>query len=147
MEKVELTRKFTFEMSHSLRGYDGLCRNIHGHSYKLYVTVEGEPSRDESSPKLGMVIDFSDLKSIVNTLIVDRLDHSYVVRKGGDVEQLKAEGHRVIETDYQPTCENMVIDFARMIAPKLPKGVILKEIKLYETENSYAVYRMGSSVI
>lgn len=136
-----MTRKFTFEMSHSLCGYDGLCRNIHGHSYKLYVTVEGEPSCDENSPKLGMVIDFSDLKSIVNTLIVDRLDHSYVVRKGGDVRFLESEGHRVIQTEYQPTCENMVIDFAEMIAPKLPQGVILKEVKLYETENSYAVYR------
>lgn len=141
MKRVELTRKFTFEMAHALRGYDGLCRNVHGHSYKLFVTVAGEPSVNENSPKLGMVMDFSDMKKIVNELIVDELDHALVVRAGGDTSWLRAQNYRVIETPYQPTCENMVIDFAERIAERLPLGVELSEVRLYETENSYATYR------
>ncbi|MEG1037500.1 MAG: 6-carboxytetrahydropterin synthase [Mucinivorans sp.] len=141
METVELTRKFTFEMAHALRGYDGLCRNIHGHSYKLYVTVSGEPCKEPNNPKFGMVIDFADLKKIVNELIVSKLDHSLVVRIGGDLTVLKGLDYRIVETEYQPTCENMVIDFAEKIIPELPHGVQLTKIKLYETENSYATYR------
>lgn len=141
---VELTRKFTFEMAHALRGYDGPCRQIHGHSYKLYVTVAGEPSTDESSPKLGMVIDFSVLKQIVTRLVVDPYDHALVVRSGGSSELLslmRSQWPKIIELPYQPTCENMVVDFAQLISDELPQGVKLTKIKLYETENSYATYR------
>ncbi|MEG2728323.1 MAG: 6-carboxytetrahydropterin synthase [Mucinivorans sp.] len=141
MKTVELTRRFTFEMAHALRGYDGLCRNIHGHSYKLLVTVSGEPSTDPQDPKYGMVIDFSDLKQIVNSLIVDRLDHALVVREGGPTKALGELDYRIVETKYQPTCENMVVDFAQKIAEHLPQGVRLTKVKLYETENSYAVFR------
>ena len=63
--KVQLTKQFDFEMAHALMNYDGHCKNIHGHSYKLYITVEGEPNPDEKSSKCGMVMDFGDLKKIV----------------------------------------------------------------------------------
>lgn len=143
--KVSLTRRFTFEMAHTLHGYDGPCRQIHGHSYKLYVTVSGCPCTDKSSPKLGMVMDFSDLKAIVNRLIIEKLDHALTVRKGAyDTHLLELMGEQwshIVQADYQPTCENMVVDFARLIAPELPSGVALEKVKLYETENSYATYR------
>jgi len=66
-----ITKQFTFETGHALYGYDGKCRNIHGHSYKLSVTVIGKPISDSSNVKYGMVIDFGDLKKIVNKEIVD----------------------------------------------------------------------------
>ena len=145
MKTVELTRKFTFEAAHALEGYDGLCRQIHGHSYKLYVTVAGTPSADPRDPKLGMVIDFSDLKRLVNEAVVDRLDHALAVRAGAYAPDLlaamKGQWSRIVELPYQPTCENMVMDFAETIAKKLPAGVKLTKVKLYETENSYATYR------
>lgn len=145
MKRVELTRKFTFEAAHALAGYDGLCRQIHGHSYKLYVTVSGAASTDPADPKLGMVIDFSDLKKMVGAQIVDQLDHALVVRAGAYAPELLAamrgEWERIIELPYQPTCENMVVDFAERIAAQLPDRVRLTEVKLYETENSYAAYR------
>lgn len=145
MKTVELTRKFTFEAAHALEGYDGLCRQIHGHSYKLYVTVSGTPSTDPADPKLGMVIDFSELKRMVNEQIVDRLDHALVVRQGAYVpellEAMRGAWERIIELPYQPTCENMVVDFAERITVQLPDRVKLAEIKLYETENSSATYR------
>ncbi len=71
MPTVRVTRIFRFEMAHALWGYDGLCKNIHGHSYVLKVTVAGSPITDPDDRKLGMVIDFGDLKRIVNKQIVD----------------------------------------------------------------------------
>ena len=68
---IRITKEFKFEMAHALMGYDGLCRNIHGHSYGLNVTVAGYPIDEEGHPKLGMVMDFGDLKKIVRKAIVD----------------------------------------------------------------------------
>lgn len=142
---LSLTRKFTFEMAHALKGYDGACRQIHGHSYKLYVTISGTPCDDYNNPKCGMVIDFSELKSIVNSSIIDIYDHALVVREESLPEQLLAEMRKewsnIITTPYQPTCENMAVDFAKTLTLLLPKDVKLTEIKLYETENSYVTYR------
>jgi len=65
MSAIRLTKEFKWEMAHALLGYDGPCRNIHGHSYELVVTVIGVPSMRIDDPKLGMVMDFKDLKGIV----------------------------------------------------------------------------------
>ncbi len=142
---LALTRKFTFEMAHALSGYDGACRHIHGHSYKLFVTIEGQPQQDTSSPKLGMVIDFSELKRVVNSAVVDRYDHALVLKSGAVPQELvaamKEQWSNIIEVDYQPTCENMVVEFYELISKGLPEGVKLSELKLYETENSYVTYR------
>ena len=70
MEDIRLTKEFSFEMAHALVGYDGACREIHGHSYRLFVTVEGAPSTAEGDPKLGMAVDFGDLKRAVNKTVV-----------------------------------------------------------------------------
>ena len=129
-------------MAHTLDGYDGACREIHGHSYRLFVTVRGVPCADEGSPKCGMVVDFGVLKSIVNRLVIDRLDHSLVIRRSERNEQilgvLNDRFGRVVEVDYQPTCENMISDFAARISAELPEGVELTALRLYETATSYA---------
>ena len=65
MSNIRITKQFTFETGHALYGYDGKCKNVHGHSYKLSVTVIGKPITDTSNVKFGMVIDFSDLKKII----------------------------------------------------------------------------------
>ena len=122
MATIRLTKEFTFEAAHMLEGYDGLCREIHGHSYKLFVTVKGEPESDSSSPKLGMVMDFGDLKRIVNEQIVGRLDHSFMMRNTLAAEdilnQLSYRFAKIVLTDYPPTCENMLSDFVRGTARK-----------------------------
>ena len=84
MAAIRLTKEFSFEMAHTLAGYDGPCREIHGHSYKLFVTVKGEPVADAAEPKYGMVMDFGELKRIVGRLIVDRYDHALVMRATAD---------------------------------------------------------------
>lgn len=137
--KIRLTKEFSFEMAHLLPGYDGLCANVHGHSYRLFVTVAGYPETDESSPKLGMVMDFSVLKKIVNEEVVSRLDHALMIRKGSaPAESLAPLTQRLVEVDYQPTCENMITDFAMRIMNRLPREVELKCVRLYETATSYA---------
>ena len=81
MAVIRLTKEFSFEMAHTLDGYDGPCREIHGHSYRLFVTVKGRPKDDPSDSKCGMVIDFGDLKRIVAEQIVGRYDHALVMRR------------------------------------------------------------------
>ena len=138
---IRVTREFTFEMAHVLRNYDGPCRNVHGHSYRLFVTLCGTPMKDPSHPKNGMVIDFTELKNIVLGNIVNKFDHSVVVSNDFDTEKKemmeKSFGNMVI-TGYQPTCENLVADFALLLKDKLPSGVRLHSLKLYETAKSYA---------
>ena len=125
-----------------LEGYDGLCREIHGHSYRLFVTVKGEPMSDPESPKLGMVMDFGILKRIVNEQIVDRLDHAFMMRNTPNAEEvilaLGSSFSKVVLTDYQPTCENMLSDFAERLLGALPEEVELCSLRLHETATSFA---------
>jgi len=142
MSIIRITKKFNFETGHALYGYDGKCKNVHGHSYKLSVTVSGKPITDSTNVKFGMVIDFSDLKKIVNEEIVDIFDHATVFNKNTPhvelAKELMARDHHVLLVDYQPTSEMMVIDFAQKIKSRLPKNIKLHAIKLQETESSFA---------
>ncbi len=142
MGMIRITKQFTFETGHALYGYDGKCRNVHGHSYKLSVTVIGQPIIDTGDVKLGMVIDFGDLKKIVKDEVVDPFDHATVFNKNTPhielANELAQRGHKVILADYQPTSENMVLDFADKIQKRLPEGIKLHSLKLRETETAYA---------
>ncbi len=142
MSRIRITRKFDFETGHALYGYDGKCKNVHGHSYKLWVTVIGSPIEDTTHVKLGMVIDFGDLKKIVKEEVVDVFDHATVFNKNTpNVElanHLRERGHHIILVNYQPTSENMITDFAARIKSRLPKDVTLHSMKLQETETSSA---------
>lgn len=141
MAIIRLTKEFSFEAAHALGGYDGPCREIHGHSYRLFVTIKGEPSTDPTNPKQGMVMDFGVLKKIVSEEIISRFDHALVLRSTADeaLRKLLAEQFdNLIVVDYQPTCENMLDDFARRISARLPEGVVLHSLRLHETATSYA---------
>ena len=142
MSKIRITKQFNFETGHALYGYDGKCKNVHGHSYKLSVTVTGEPISDNSNVKFGMVIDFGDLQKIVKEEICDLFDHATVFNKNTPhvelAKELQDRGHHVLLVDYQPTSEMMVIDFAKKIKARLPENIELFAVKLQETETSYA---------
>lgn len=142
MNNIRITKQFSFETGHALYGYDGKCKNVHGHSYKLSVTVIGQPISDNSNVKFGMVIDFSDLKEIVKEEIVDLFDHATVFNKNTPhvelASELKCRGHHVILVNYQPTSENMITDFAEKIKNRLPASIKLHSLKLQETETSFA---------
>ena len=150
MSKIRITKEFRFETGHALHGYDGKCKNVHGHSYKLLVTVIGTPINDNSNVKYGMVIDFGDLKKIVNEDIVDLFDHATVFNKNTPHLELAKElikrGHHVILVDYQPTSEMMIIDFAERIKKRLPENIKLHSLKLKETDTSYAEWFASDNI-
>ncbi|MDX5437824.1 MAG: 6-carboxytetrahydropterin synthase [Pontibacter sp.] len=141
MTKIRLTRQFTFETAHALLHYDGPCRRIHGHSYKLEVTVIGTPLVNQEHPKNGMVMDFGDLKRLVQEHVVQHFDHALILPEGTPldlVQALEKYDHRGLLTPYQPSCENMIIDFQHRIRQHLPHYAELHHLKLWETQNSFA---------
>lgn len=150
MSNIRITKEFSFETGHALYGYDGKCKNVHGHSYKLSVTVIGVPITDRTNVKFGMVIDFSDLKKIVKEEIVDHFDHATVFNETTPhielAHELKNRGHHVILVDYQPTSENMVIDFAEKIKNRLPAPIQLQSLKLQETDSSFAEWYASDNI-
>lgn len=141
MSILRITKQFTFEMAHALCDYDGLCKNIHGHSYKMDITLAGTPLHDETSPKNGMVMDFGDLKKIVNDNVVSKLDHALVLNKKTEnkvIEILRENYEKVVVVDFQPTTENLLEHIAEILMKRLPDGVKLCTVRLRETDTSYA---------
>ena len=139
---LRLTKRFTFEMAHALPSYQGKCHNIHGHSYKLYVTVEGSPLQQEGASADGMVLDFGILKETVQKHIVDPFDHALVLPKTAD-GQLPEDSFggfaaKLIWVDFQPTTENLLLHFAHLLDGAFPAPTRLYSLKLYETESSCA---------
>jgi 6-pyruvoyltetrahydropterin/6-carboxytetrahydropterin synthase len=101
----------------------------------------GIPIDNTDNPKNGMVIDFSDLKTIVRKEIIDIFDHSIVLSKkvnADKTELFKKMFGNLVLVDYQPTCENLVADFAERIAHQIPEEIKLHSLKLYETATSFA---------
>lgn len=137
MSKVRITKVFSFEMAHALDFHQGKCKNIHGHSYYLEVTLLGEPNNANESDK-GMVLDFAELKNIVNQQIISQLDHALLLQKDSGYVNITGNNTKIVLVDYQPTCENMVINFAEKLKKNLPSKVELIKLKLVETSTSFA---------
>ena len=130
--KITATKIFTFDSAHYLIGHPGLCKNIHGHTYKLEVTFQKDPehSVSESNPP-DMVMDFSEMKKLINEIIIDKLDH-----------QLINEVPAWLREQLRPTAENMVEVFAKWIM-KHNRGWFknnLVSIRLWETPTSYVTW-------
>ncbi len=148
MNQIRVTKEFRFEAAHALKGYDGPCKNVHGHSYELSVTVIGTPITDRQSTKLGMVMDFGDLKKIIKKQIVDPFDHALLLNSDLPQEELQKFGEpftNIVMLPYQPTSENFLLDFAGRIRELLPQGVSLHSMRLRETVNSYAEWFAGDN--
>lgn len=143
--RVRVTKRFTLEMAHALRGHDGPCKHIHGHSYVLDVTVGGEPPNEPGDPKDGMVIDFADLKAIVHHSLVDHYDHALVLHESERMA-IPADHSlfaRTLFTPWQPTCENLLLDMVARIHKELPGDVVLRHVRLRETATSWAEWEAG----
>lgn len=128
-------------MAHALLGYDGPCKNIHGHSYELAVTITGKVETGNDNPKQGMVIDFSVLKEMVDRLIVKELDHALMLNENSPHKKMMSDNsmfEKIVLTKFQPTCENLLSDFAITIRKNLPENIKLHHLKLRETPSSYA---------
>lgn len=139
---VRVTKEFTFDMAHALYGYDGACKNIHGHTYQLRVTIKGKPLSKKNHPKNGMVHDYSDLKNIVSKIIISKFDHALVLNRNSPHKnigkQLKQQFEKIIFLDKQPTCENLLLHFLHSLQPFFNKKTNLVYVRLDETPTFYA---------
>ena len=147
-QNIRVTKKFTFDMAHALYGYDGPCKNIHGHTYVLSVTLIGKIIHQNDNPKNGMVIDFTDFKKIVKEQVVDVFDHSLVLNSTtphANLKEISNNFEKVIYVPYQPSCENLLIDYLNRIQEKLPLNVKINSIKLEETPTSFAEWFMSDN--
>ncbi len=141
MTQIRVTKIFSLEMAHALWNYNGACRNIHGHSYKLFVTLIGKPIENINDVKYGMVLDFKDLNEIVKKIIIKEFDHSLVIQNNAvdnKMFQMDQMFERLKVVEFQPTVENLLIHFAELLKNILPHEIKLHSLKLQETETSYA---------
>lgn len=144
--QIRITKEFTFDMAHALHGYSGKCAHIHGHTYHMEVTVIGKPIADEDNPNLGMVMDFSVLKKIVHNEVLAVFDHAVVLKDTHPlVREIEATSSNLIKTTYQPTCENLLIDFASRISRYIHPPLKLHTIRLRETATSYATWHAADN--
>lgn len=135
----QLTTHASFDSAHFLSGYEGKCRNLHGHRWKLEVTVNSEKLAEEGQIR-GMIVDFGELKRDVKNL-ADEFDHCLIMERGTLKEKtmkaLKEEEFRIIQVEFRPTAEN----FARYFYERIKKlGYQVSLVKVYETPNNMAGY-------
>ncbi len=148
-QKIRVTKKFSFDMAHALYGYDGPCKNIHGHTYHLAVTLIGTAINDNNDPKNGMVIDFTDLKRIVSKKVIEVFDHALVLNAQSphaNLLEIKNSFSKVIYTEYQPSCENLILDILERIKKDLPNTVSIHNLRLDETPTSYAEWFASDNI-
>ena len=139
--RIRVTKDFTFDMAHALYGHKGPCKNIHGHTYKLSVTLLGNVTNDFGNSRDGMVVDFSALKKLVQKEIVSVYDHALVLNADSPHAELKGLSEnfeKVIYFENQPTCENLVLYIAEKLNRLIPKGTILHHVSLQETPTAKA---------
>ncbi len=138
MAMLQVTKIIRFETAHAIHGYDGKCRNIHGHSYVLHVSVSIREAA-EFLPPPGFIIDFKDLKQVVNRVITSLFDHQVMVSEAFVKEHAAvAELENLVIWKAEPTAENMVLYIRDRLCVELPGHVTLKRLILYETNDSYA---------
>jgi 6-pyruvoyltetrahydropterin/6-carboxytetrahydropterin synthase len=140
-EKIRVTKIFSFDMAHALSGYDGPCKNIHGHTYHLHISLRGVPLNNTSSPKQGMVIDFGDVKNIVKRRVIDRFDHALVLNKFskyGNEKLFVDHFEKVHYVDFQPTCENLLLHIKDSILGEFSNEIEVIRVRLDETPTSYS---------
>ena len=131
---MKIAKEYNWEMGHRLPFHEGKCKNLHGHSYKCMVELNGEPDAN------GMVLDYYDMKSIIQP-IIDDLDHAFMVyEKDNEVlEFLDKINSRKVVVDFQSTAENICLYLLKKIkGTNLPKNIKSVKVKVLETENTYA---------
>lgn len=141
---ISICRCFEWDMGHRVTNHKSLCKNLHGHRYKMYVEISGNINNKNKDPEQGMVIDFGRIKEIVSKDIVDKYDHSFMYWSKDEVIAKFAcnnEGLRFIRVPFVPTVECIVGEVARILCKRLREelpGVTLESITLYETPNCFA---------
>ncbi|MEP2670208.1 MAG: 6-carboxytetrahydropterin synthase [Cyclobacteriaceae bacterium] len=136
---ISITKIFRFEAAHAIYEYPGSCQNIHGHSYELWVTVQARQANEEFISGLGIIIDFKDLKTMVQEAVIKVLDHKLIL-SNVYLAQTKNTfpSDELVKFDFEPTAENLLIFSRNQICSCLPEHVQIKSLRLYETRDSFA---------
>ena len=137
---ITVTKTVTFDAAHVLTNHQGLCKNLHGHTYRVDVSVA--QAKDDAAD---MVIDFKDLKGIANEVICDRFDHAFVYNtaSAGECEiaaVVEKNGMRTVAIPFRSTAENLAKLFFNELKPRIPG---LSAVKVWETAASCAEYKSG----
>lgn len=135
----QLTTEHSFDSAHFLAGYDGKCGNLHGHRWRVLLTVQSETLREDRQQK-GMCVDFAELKKDLRTEL-DALDHVLIIEQGSlresKMKALQEEKFQVVEMPFRPTAENFARYFYELFTLK---GYPVAKVEVYETPNNSAVY-------
>lgn len=135
----QLTTEHSFDSAHFLAGYDGKCGNLHGHRWRVLLTVQSETLREDQQQK-GICVDFAELKKDLRTEL-DALDHVLIIEQGSlresTMKALQEEKFQVVEMPFRPTAENFARYFYELFTLK---GYPVAKVEVYETPNNSAVY-------
>ena len=136
---LSITKIFHFEMAHAIYGYAGTCKNIHGHSYKLHVTLSAAKNETDYIPAPGFLADFKDIKKWVQASVIEKFDHCLLlsadfITTNPTISSLK----NLVIFEAEPTAENLLIHIRLMLVNIFPDNLKLIHLKLFETKDSYA---------
>jgi 6-pyruvoyltetrahydropterin/6-carboxytetrahydropterin synthase len=136
---LKLTKIFHFEMAHAIHGYAGTCKNIHGHSYELHVSVSSDFTGTAYIPAPGFIIDFKAIKKLVRSAVIEKLDHLLVL----SADFIKANPNyslteNLVTFEAEPTAENLLLYIKQVLQQALPDKIKLVHLYLFETKDSYA---------
>ena len=131
---MKIAKEFHWEMGHRLPEHFGLCKNIHGHSYKMIVEFEGELDKNQ------MVIDYYDVEKIIKP-VIEKLDHSYMVNKDDKIllEFLEKVDSKRVVVDFYATAENICTYLLNEVKKcSLPSNILSVKVRVHETQFDYA---------
>lgn len=135
-------------MAHAIHGYPGSCKNIHGHSYELHVTVTAGKESRHYIPAPGFILDFKELKQIVTSAIIQTFDHRLLLSRSYLLGNPAIKSQENLVTwEAEPTAENLLVYMKETLFEKLSEKVKLVKLKLYETKDSYAEWTNDDSFI
>jgi 6-pyruvoyltetrahydropterin/6-carboxytetrahydropterin synthase len=142
---MQITTRLEFDAGHRIPHHKSQCKNLHGHRYAIEITLSGDIISNEAASENGMVMDFSDVKTIAKTALVNVWDHAFLVYKG-DTEVLNflksLENHKTVIFPTVPTAENMAQEAFKILKEKYQdtygNHLTLEKVRLYETPNNWA---------
>lgn len=139
--QTTVTKVVDFHAAHRLTDHKGLCYNIHGHTYKLEVTVTSKELQD------GMIVDFYELKNLLNLYVVSKFDHAVIINQKSDCgidqdfeEMIYKHGMKYVNIDDRTTSENIAIYIYKILTEVFEVGEYpfeLVNVRLYETDTSW----------
>lgn len=132
---TRIAKDFRWEMAHRLPEHDGGCRNVHGHSYCMWIELAGKPQAN------GMVLDYFELKKIVDPMVAE-VDHAFLVDRSDKLirDFMELSGLKAVYVDWPTTAENIARWFCERLAVTFAPMKHLRElrVRIQETERTFA---------